>query len=169
MHDRVSSFYFYFFLFFPELITTPAPSPSPTPSLAPPFTGPLEPTMHLRCAWSPWLNGDRPDLGTGDVGDLETIAALKTKFGLCKSIVDIQCRVTGTNTPSSASGQRDVTCDAVNGLRCYNGDQAGGLCHDYEVRVLCWSPECSATPSTGSTLAPGMLPTGEPMMITGRL
>lgn len=74
----------------------------------------------MHCGWSPWLNGDRPNFGTGDNGDLETIAALKTKFGLCKSIVDIKCRVANTNTAVGAAGQNGVLCDAVNGLRCYN-------------------------------------------------
>ena len=156
--------------FLSEISTTPSvPIPTGTPSLVPPYTGPLEPTMHLRCAWSPWLNSDRPDVYHGDVGDLETIAGLKTKFGLCKSIADIQCRVAGTNTPVSAAGQKGVTCDAVNGLRCYNGDQPGGLCYDYEVSVLCWSPECTVEPTVGTTLVPGIGFTGRPMMITGTL
>lgn len=93
---------------------------STTTTIEPPFVHPLEPTLHLRCGWSPWLNGDRPNFGTNDVGDLETIAGLKTKFGLCKNIVGIKCRVAKTDTPASAAGQVGVVCDSVNGLRCYN-------------------------------------------------
>ncbi|XP_052248669.1 mucin-5AC-like isoform X9 [Dreissena polymorpha] len=120
---------------------------------------PIEPTFTVRCGWSPWLNGDRPNFGTGDNGDLESIASLKSKFGICKNIVDISCRVAGTNMTSSAAGQKDVTCDVLNGLRCYNRDQIGGACYDYEVSVLCWGPECTGNTAT---LVPGIGFTGSP-------
>jgi len=96
--------------------TTTATTPIPTP----PYTGPLSPTLRVSCGWSPWLNGDRPDLGSTDNGDMETITSLKGKFGLCKNIVDVTCRVAGTDTLADAAGQSGVLCDAVNGLRCYN-------------------------------------------------
>ncbi|KAL4222951.1 Mucin-5B [Mactra antiquata] len=129
---------------------------SPSSTISPSVPVPVEPTLHLRCGWSPWLNGDRPNVG---LGDLETISSLKTKFGLCKNIVDIECRVANTNTDVKAAGQTEVSCDAVNGLRCYNGNQNGGMCYDYEVSVLCWSPECSVTQTGPSTLTPGTGPT----------
>ena len=103
-----------------DVTTTTGLSPSPTSTLKPPFLTTL-PTLHLRCAWSPWLNSDRPNLGASDTGDMETVAGLRSKFGLCKNIVDIQCRVAGSHTPSSATGQVGVLCDVANGLRCFNG------------------------------------------------
>ena len=98
-------------------ITDQVPTTTPTITVDPPM---VTPTIHLQCGWSPWLNGDRPNLGTADNGDLETIASLKTKFGLCKNIVDIKCRVSQTTTSVYTAGQVEVLCDAVNGLRCYN-------------------------------------------------
>ncbi|PVD30852.1 hypothetical protein C0Q70_10127 [Pomacea canaliculata] len=41
-----------------------------------------------------------------------------------------------------AVGQ-NATCDPLNGLRCYNSEQTTKMCHDYEIRVLCWSAECT--------------------------
>ncbi|WAR09835.1 CRAM-like protein [Mya arenaria] len=144
-----------------ETVSTASVKPTPTIS----FNGTLAPTLHLTCGWSPWLNGDRPNFGSADSGDLETIASLKTKFGLCKNIVDISCRVAGTDTLADAAGQTEVLCDSVNGLRCYNRDQLGGMCYDYEVSVLCWAPECSGpvnpTMVSGAILTTAVCPPGE--------
>ncbi|KAL8604894.1 hypothetical protein ACOMHN_028522 [Nucella lapillus] len=123
----------------------------------------VSPTFHTRvpqqpvavqCAWSPWLNADSPSSSPGDLGDLETIDLLKQTFGLCPNIIDIECRVADGNVSWAVSGQQ-VTCDAHNGLRCYNREQSPTACLDYEVRVLCWSPVCSGKPpSLRTTLAP---------------
>ncbi|WAQ93441.1 EDIL3-like protein [Mya arenaria] len=143
--------------------TSSTTSVKPTSTI--PFNGTLPPTLHLTCGWSPWLNGDRPNFGSADAGDLETIGSLKTKFGLCKNIVDIACRVAGTDTLADAAGQTEVLCDSVNGLRCYNRDQQGGMCYDYEVSVLCWAAECSqqVTPTlvTGANRTTVVCPPGE--------
>ncbi|WAR09825.1 MFGM-like protein [Mya arenaria] len=143
--------------------TSSTTSVKPTSTI--PFNGTLPPTLHLTCGWSPWLNGDRPNFGSADAGDLETIGSLKTKFGLCKNIVDISCRVAGTDTLADAAGQTEVLCDSVNGLRCYNRDQQGGMCYDYEVSVLCWAAECSqqVTPTlvTGANRTTVVCPPGE--------
>ncbi|WAR14240.1 HMCT-like protein [Mya arenaria] len=115
--------------------TSSTTSVKPTPTIS--FNGTLnQPTLHLTCGWSPWLNVDRPNFESADSGDLETVASLKTKFGLCKNIVDISCRVAGTDTMADAAGQTEVLCDSVIGLRCYNRDQQGGMCYDYEVNFL---------------------------------
>ena len=103
--------------------------------------------LTVRCAWSPWLTADKPNQDATDVGDLETIDALKTAFGVCKHMVDIQCRVAGTTVLSKDAGQSRVSCDINNGLRCYNREQATAQCYDYEVRVLCWSPLCTGKPA----------------------
>ena len=103
-----------------DVTTSSVPVPSPETTLEPPYVGQLHPTLHLRCTWSPWLNSDKPTLGATDTGDMETIAGLKTTFGLCKNIRDIQCRVAGSHTAASAAGQVGVMCDSVNGLRCFN-------------------------------------------------
>ncbi|KAK3611484.1 hypothetical protein CHS0354_039096 [Potamilus streckersoni] len=137
---------------------SPTPTPGQTTTAQPKPVEPLNPTIHIQCAWSPWLNSDKPKTDLTDAGDLETIQSLKTKYGLCKSISDIKCRVANSNTPSSASGQSGVTCDIVNGLRCYNKEQVGQICYDYEVSLLCWSPECTTTPTPGPTPYPGATP-----------
>ncbi|XP_025095657.1 mucin-5AC-like [Pomacea canaliculata] len=46
-----------------------------------------------------------------------------------------------------AVGQ-NATCDPLNGLRCYNSEQTTKMCHDYEIRVLCWSAECTGSKPT---------------------
>ncbi|KAK3611486.1 hypothetical protein CHS0354_039099 [Potamilus streckersoni] len=142
--------------YFCECSSTPTPGQTTTAQPKPVEL--LNPTIHIQCAWSPWLNSDKPKTDLTDAGDLETIQSLKTKYGLCKSISDIKCRVANSNTPSSASGQSGVTCDIVNGLRCYNKEQVGQICYDYEVSLLCWSPECTTTPTPGPTPYPGATP-----------
>ena len=73
-----------------------------------------------------------------------------------------QCRVSGSHVSVGSSGQSHVTCDAQNGLRCYNREQSTGSCEDYEVRVLCWSPGCTGVPPTLSTTVDGNLPDIKP-------
>ncbi|KAK7483904.1 hypothetical protein BaRGS_00024788, partial [Batillaria attramentaria] len=112
--------------------TTETPTSTPVPKVYP------------QCAWSPWLNADQPHAGPDDKGDVETIDLLKTTYGLCRDIVDVQCRVAGTATPADDH----VTCDAQNGLRCYNKEQPSGACYDYEIRVLCWAAQCEGPTPT---------------------
>lgn len=106
--------------------------PAVTPTVAPSFK---------QCGWSSWLNTNSPSVSLTS-GDFESIYDLKAKYGLCKEIRKIECRVAGSKTPLSLAGQESVACDARNGLRCYNRDQPSGLCYDYEVRVLCWADTC---------------------------
>lgn len=105
----------------------------------PPVTMVTPTRTYIRCVWSNWLNTDTPDVGRGD---FETITALKSTFGLCPNIVNIECRVTGSHTSVAVAGQNKVTCDAQNGLRCHNDEQVSNKCYDYEVRVLCWDDMC---------------------------
>lgn len=95
--------------------------------------------IQVNCAWSPWLNADKPDSGAGDI---ESISEIKKTFGVCSTVVGIQCRVAGTYTLFSETGQDRLTCDYLNGFRCYNSEQIDGHCLDYEVRVLCWGDQC---------------------------
>ncbi|XP_067650638.1 mucin-5AC-like [Haliotis asinina] len=112
----------------------------------------------IRCDWSPWINTDTPDSGHGD---METIESIKTKHGVCKNMKQIECRIAGTNTMSSAAGQSRVTCDVDNGLRCYNNEQLSSKCYDYEVRVLCWEDTCQGPiPTAGPTAGPHIHTTG---------
>ncbi|XP_048245023.1 mucin-5AC-like isoform X2 [Haliotis rufescens] len=114
--------------------------------------------LAIRCDWSPWINIDTPDSGHGD---METIDSIKTKHGVCKNMKQIECRIAGTNTMSSAAGQSRVTCDVDNGLRCYNNEQLSSKCYDYEVRVLCWEDTCKGPiPTAGPTGAPHIHTTG---------
>lgn len=106
--------------------------PAVTPTVAPSFK---------QCGWSSWLNTNSPSVSLTS-GDFESIYDLKAKYGLCKEIRKIECRVAGSKTPLSLAGQESVACDARNGLRCYNRDQPSHLCYDYEVRVLCWADTC---------------------------
>ncbi|XP_076461744.1 uncharacterized protein LOC143294198 [Babylonia areolata] len=111
----------------------------------------------VQCAWSPWLNADSPDSMHNDLGDLETIDLLKRTYGLCPTIIDMECRVVDSQVSVDAAGQSQVACDAHNGLRCYNREQGLSSCYDYEVRVLCWSPMCTGQPpSLRTTIAPSL-------------
>lgn len=96
----------------------------------------------VRCNWSPWLNADKPSSSPSDLGDLEKIELLKQTYGLCPTITNVACRVASTGAPIELSGQ-NATCDPLNGLRCYNSEQTTKMCYDYEIRVLCWSAECT--------------------------
>lgn len=96
--------------------------------------------IQVNCAWSPWLNADRPESGNGDI---ESISDIRKVFGVCSNIINIECRVAGTETLFSQSGENHLACDFLNGFRCYNSEQSDGHCLDYEVRVLCWGNQCS--------------------------
>ena len=111
------------------------------------------PPTFQQCGWSSWLNSHRPD-STLNSGDFEFIADLKAKYGLCKEVRQIECRVAGSQTSVQQSGQEMVTCDARNGLRCYNRDQKSQRCHDYEVRVFCWNDKCNPDLLTTPTPQP---------------
>uniref|UniRef100_A0A2C9K961 F5/8 type C domain-containing protein n=1 Tax=Biomphalaria glabrata TaxID=6526 RepID=A0A2C9K961_BIOGL len=101
--------------------------------------------IQVNCDWSDWLNVDSPTVGNGD---METIESIKSQYGVCPDMVNIQCRVAGTSTLFSQSGQDRLMCDTLNGFRCYNNEQKDGKCLDYEVRVLCWGDQCSNLSST---------------------
>ncbi|KAJ8313908.1 hypothetical protein KUTeg_008469 [Tegillarca granosa] len=122
---------------------TPQPTPGPTFSVQKNYTGP-------RCGWSSWLNSHTPTAGK-DGGEFETIAGLKSKYGLCSSIQKIKCRRVG-GVPPPLGETRPVVCDEINGFACYNKDQPSQSCYDYEVMVKCWDEMCepghtSASPS----------------------
>ncbi|GFN75366.1 LOW QUALITY PROTEIN: mucin-2-like [Plakobranchus ocellatus] len=121
-------------------------------STKPPLSATTQPSkIQVDCAWSPWLNADKPDVG---VGDIESISEIKRKYGVCPTIVDIECKVAGTPVLFSQSGQDRLTCDILNGFRCYNNEQSNGKCMDYEVRVLCWESLCPGPSPNPPTMGP---------------
>lgn len=113
----------------------------PVSTLTPPVSMPTEGPVFKQCGWSSWLNSNSPSASLSS-GDFESIYDLKSKYGLCKEIRQIECRIAGSHTPVALAGQESVACDIRNGLRCYNRDQISGRCYDYEVRVLCWVDNC---------------------------
>ncbi|XP_021374153.1 mucin-5AC-like [Mizuhopecten yessoensis] len=113
-------------------------SPHTTSAVTPARVSTTSLPSFVRCGWSSWLNSYTPESRLNS-GDFETINGLKYKYGLCKDIIDIKCRVRGSETPLAIAGQKGVTCDVTNGLRCYNRDQQNGQCEDYEVQVMCWN------------------------------
>lgn len=111
----------------------------------PPTSGPTfkpENGTHVRCGWSTWLNGNTPSSDLNG-GEFETIQGLKSRYGLCKDIKEIRCRLAGGIPPAPGS-QELITCDVANGLRCYNRDQNNQMCNDYEVSVYCWDDQCKS-------------------------
>ncbi|XP_012888811.1 PREDICTED: mucin-5AC [Dipodomys ordii] len=107
-----------------------------------------------QCLWSPWLDVSRPGLGL-DSGDFETLENLRAHgFRVCPAPRAVQCRAEGAPEERPlAPGQR-VDCSPTVGLSCRNRDQASGLCHNYQVRILCCSPApCSSSGSPEPTLS----------------
>ncbi|XP_069865731.1 mucin-5AC [Dipodomys merriami] len=107
-----------------------------------------------QCLWSPWLDVSRPGLGL-DSGDFETLENLRAHgFRVCPAPRAVQCRAEGAPEERPLAPGQHVDCSPAVGLSCRNRDQASGLCHNYQVRILCCSPApCSSSGSPEPTLS----------------
>lgn len=112
--------------------------------------------------WTPWINGDSPG-GGGPLGggDFETVGydnawedgrvgrvtkKLEAMGITCTNPLKIECREARSGVPWFRAGDDTkfpsrMNCEASRGLACVANRQADGSCHDYEVRLLCWT-EC---------------------------
>ncbi|XP_077892713.1 mucin-5AC-like [Ictidomys tridecemlineatus] len=119
-----------------------SPHTTGTPLRTTPATPPVSSSVHCgeKCLWSPWLDVSRPGQGV-DSGDFDTLQNLRAHgFRICQVPRAVQCRAEDApEVPLQALGQR-LECSPTAGLTCHNRDQASGLCHNYQIRVLCCSP-----------------------------
>ncbi|XP_072826841.1 mucin-5AC [Vicugna pacos] len=131
--------------------STPSTAPGTSPRTPPSVTTPL-PTLgcEQQCQWSQWLDVSRPGRGT-DSGDFDTLENLRAHgYQVCRAPRQVECRAEGAaGVPLQVLGQH-VECSPQVGLTCYNRDQASGLCENYQIRILCCSPEDCTLSSTTS-------------------
>ncbi|XP_062054496.1 mucin-5AC [Lepus europaeus] len=116
-------------------------------------TAPATTDCQPRCSWTKWFDVDFPAPGVHG-GDKETYDnILRHGERICRrpeEIMRLQCRAENHPDVSIERLGQVVQCDPDVGLVCHNRDQegAGGMCLNYEVRVLCCeTPRGCPTPS----------------------
>nr|XP_035119721.2 mucin-5AC [Callithrix jacchus] len=159
----------------PPLVLSSTPVPSTSPSEA--HTGPPssawsitagtsprtrpstasaspQPACGEECLWSPWLDISRPGRGV-DSGDFDTLENLRAHgYPVCTAPRSVECRAEDApGVPLQALGQH-VLCSPDVGLTCRNREQPSGICHNYQVRVLCCTPLPCSTASTAPSTPP---------------
>ncbi|XP_059007752.1 mucin-5AC [Mustela lutreola] len=123
------------------------------------------------CQWSPWLDISRPGRGT-DSGDFETLENLRAHgYQVCAAPKKVECQAEeAPGVPLQVLGQH-VECSPTVGLTCYNHKQTSGLCHNYQIRILCCFPRtCSPSSSPAQTTPPaasGNTETGPTREVSG--
>ncbi|XP_077654314.1 mucin-5AC [Urocitellus parryii] len=126
----------------PVPVSTASSTATGTPLRTTPATPPVSSSVHCgeKCLWSPWLDVSRPGQGV-DSGDFDTLQNLRAHgFRVCQAPRAVECRAEDApEVPLQALGQ-SLECSPTAGLTCHNRDQASGLCHNYQIRVLCCSP-----------------------------
>ncbi|XP_078288773.1 mucin-5AC [Panthera onca] len=128
------------------------PASTPGTTSGPP-TSPPRPRQACGedCRWSPWLDVSHPGRGI-DSGDFDTLENLRAHgHQVCPAPKRVECRAEDApEVPIQVLGQH-VECSPARGLTCYNRKQASGLCHNYQIRVQCCSPQTSSTSVTGTS------------------
>ena len=82
--------------------------------------------------WSGWKDKDNPS-GNCDCEEMSQLTDDYDDSGLCSNPTGTQARIKGSSAMSTTEDVRF----GLNGLRCWNVDQADGRCEDYEVRFCC--------------------------------
>ncbi|XP_031969069.1 mucin-5AC-like [Corvus moneduloides] len=135
--------------------TSPTPTPPTTSSTTtPPVSPPCEPEV---CSWSEWFDVDFPSSGPNQ-GDFETYQHIRAAGKrVCQQPKQIECRAEDYPDVAIQEVGQVVQCDVHFGLVCKNEDQTGKfkMCLNYEIRVLCCSPNYSCvTPTPSTTTSP---------------
>ncbi|XP_047548624.1 mucin-5AC [Lutra lutra] len=123
------------------------------------------------CQWSPWLDISHPGRGI-DSGDFDTLENLRAHgYQVCAVPKKVECQAEGApGVPLPVLGQH-VECSPMVGLTCYNHKQTSGLCHNYQIRILCCFPRiCSPSSSPAQTTHPvasGNTETGPTREVSG--
>ncbi|KAF1586704.1 UNVERIFIED_CONTAM: Mucin-5B, partial [Eudyptes robustus] len=143
-------------------------SPTPTPTTYP-HTGTSATTTSTTtcepelCSWSEWFDVDFPSSGPSQ-GDFETYQHIRAAGKeVCQQPKEIDCRAEDYPEVSIQYVGQVVQCDVHFGLVCKNEDQTGKLkmCLNYQIRVLCCSPNDKCPVST-------TLPATSPTTVTTR-
>uniref|UniRef100_M3Y4X2 Mucin 5AC, oligomeric mucus/gel-forming n=1 Tax=Mustela putorius furo TaxID=9669 RepID=M3Y4X2_MUSPF len=156
--------------------TSPAPPTTFSFSTSAPGTTPgttVQPHQACgeECQWSPWLDISRPGRGT-DSGDFDTLENLRAHgYQVCAAPKKVECQAEeAPGVPLQVLGQH-VECSPTVGLTCYNHKQTSGLCHNYQIRILCCFPRtCSPSSSPAQTTPPaasGNTETGPTREVSG--
>ena len=89
------------------------------------------------CHWTDWMDQSYPMPGAYG-GDYETYANIQAAGGhICQNPLKLECRAEELpDIPLNDLGQV-VLCQLEVGLVCRNQDQAGQMCLNYQIRVLC--------------------------------
>lgn len=98
----------------------------------------LAQTTGVTNAWTSWLDRDNPS-GEGDAEVLPSFL-VERPASVCASPTAVEARIVGTTqvfTPTMTPPNALRTFSAAKGLQCYNVDQGGKMCPDFEVRFLC--------------------------------
>lgn len=98
----------------------------------------LAQTTGITNAWTSWLDRDNP---SGD-GDAEILSSflVERPTSVCTTPSAVEARIVGTTqvfTPDMTPPNKLRAFSAAKGLQCYNADQGGKMCPDFEVRFLC--------------------------------
>uniref|UniRef100_A0A452R558 Mucin 5AC, oligomeric mucus/gel-forming n=1 Tax=Ursus americanus TaxID=9643 RepID=A0A452R558_URSAM len=106
------------------------------------------------CQWSPWLDVSHPGRGI-DSGDFDTLENLRAHgYQVCAVPRRVECQAEGApGVPLDILGQH-VECSPTVGLTCHNRNQTSGLCHNYQIRILCCFPRTCRTSSSPAQTPP---------------
>ena len=131
-------------------------SPSPSPSSGTNVSPSISPQPQCTVSkWSPWINRDKPDTGSGD-HEAYTPEEFST-FCPGGEIMDIEC-MTSDGIPAKSSGEM-MTCDKIVGLKCENKDNEPIPCSDYKIRYLC---KCAPSGVHATPGIPWIMPSFDP-------
>lgn len=98
----------------------------------------LAQTTGVTNAWTSWLDRDNPS-GEGDAEVLPSFL-VERPASVCATPNAVEARIIGTTqvfTPNMTPPNKLRAFSAAKGLQCYNADQGGKMCPDFEVRFLC--------------------------------
>ncbi|XP_058520124.1 mucin-5AC [Ochotona princeps] len=129
--------------------TTPEPTTTTTSTHSQTTSSKCQP----QCSWTKWFDVDFPTPGSHG-GDRETYDnILSHGEKICQQpehIRSVECRAESYHDVSIERLGQVVRCDPDVGLVCHNRDQegAGGMCLNYEVRVLCCEMPQNCPPTT---------------------
>ncbi|XP_073745916.1 mucin-5AC [Callorhinus ursinus] len=121
-------------------------------------SGPTVQTLQAcgeQCWWSPWLDVSHPGRGI-DSGDFETLENLRAHgYQVCTVPKSVECQAEGAPGVQLQVLGQHVECSPTVGLTCYNRNQTSGLCHNYQIRILCCFPRtCPISTSPAQTTTP---------------
>ncbi|XP_064020066.1 mucin-5AC-like [Pogoniulus pusillus] len=118
--------------------TTTSVTPTTTTESTPLTSTPTIPLcIKEECYWSRWYDVNYPGSGYND-GDFETIKNIEKKgYKVCENRKAVECRAVRFPFTPYPLLEQNITCNAKEGLTCYNKNQLPPICYNYEVRFKC--------------------------------